>query len=361
MNNWRVLIEKDVDVAYGLAVDEMLVYSVAYNGSVPILHLYNFLPSVIVGRYQNIQAAINLNECRRRGIPYNRRHTGGGTVLMGPEQLALGFAIPLSHPKIEGNIKKFFQLLGKIVSKALAKMGITSSFCSKNDIEVKGKKIAGLAVSREEGGVFFFHMSLLVDFDIQLMLKLLNIPVEKNTDRGMSCFSRRLTTIKNELGVFVPLPQVMELIEETFSQEFEVEFVHSSLSFWEKKKIQELIQHRYSREEWIFSIKRPSAGVCIQKKTPGGLLQIYLSLSKGVIEDILISGDFFSAPENISRLESALKWTPTKRESIERVLNRVMKDNESIYGVSVSALTQVIMEGIKKCSFNKRKVRNICA
>jgi lipoate-protein ligase A len=153
----------------------------------------------------------------------------------------------------------------------------------------------------------------------------------------------------------------MKLIGQAFSQEFEVEFIRSGLSFWEKKKIQELIQHRYSREEWIFSIKRPFARVCIQKKTPGGLLQVYLSLSKGVIEDVLISGDFFSTPENISRLESALKWTPAKRESIEKVLNRAMKDNESIYGVSVSELSEIIMEGIKKCSFNKRKARNIYA
>ena len=55
---WRYISHKDVSSAYGLAADEMLAHSVAYNNSVPILHLYNFLPSVIVGRYQDIEAAI---------------------------------------------------------------------------------------------------------------------------------------------------------------------------------------------------------------------------------------------------------------------------------------------------------------
>jgi len=354
------VIEKDVDCAYGLAVDEMLAYSVAHTSSCPILHLYNFLPSVIVGRYQNIQAAVNLEECKRQKISYNRRHTGGGAVLMGPEQLALGFAIPLSYPEIDGSIRKFFELMGKAVTKALANMGIVSYFYPKNDIEVNGKKIAGLAASREEKNVFFFHMSLLVDFDIPLMLKVLNIPLEKNSDRGMSCFSQRLTTIKNELGVFISLSSVMELIEEAFSQEFGVEFVRDSFSFWEKKKIQDLIQNRYAREEWVFSVSRPSAKVCVQKKTPGGLLQIYLSLSKGVIESILITGDFFSTTKNVSRIEQALKWTPANKKVVEKVLSKVMRDDESIYGVTSSVLTEIIMEGIQKCLSGRRRVQNTC-
>lgn len=348
VNKWRVVVEKDVDVAYGLAGDEILSYSVAHNNSAPILHLYNFLPSVIVGRYQNIEVAVNLDECERRKISYNRRHTGGGTVLMGPEQLALGFAIPLNHSKIDRSIRKFFELLGGVLSKALAKMGIISSFYPKNDIEISGKKIAGLAVSREEREVFFFHMSLLVDFDIQLMLKLLNIPLEKNADRGISCFSQRLTTIRKELGVSVPLPTVINLIEETFSEGFGVEFIHNDFSSWEKKKIQDLIEHRYSQKKWIFSIKRPSTKFFIQKKTPGGLLQIYLSLLKGVIENILITGDFFSTTKDITRIESALKWTPADKEAIEKVLNKVMRDKEAIYRVSASTLSKIILEGIEK-------------
>lgn len=356
MDRWRVIVERDVDAAYGLAADEALSCSVAYNNSPPILRFYNFLPSVIVGRYQNIQAAVNLEECKRRGISYNRRHTGGGTVLMGPGQLALGFAIPLTHPGVDKSIKKFFMLVGGIISSGLAKMGITSSFYPKNDIEVKGKKIAGLAVSREEKEVFFFHMSLLLDFDIRLMLKLLNIPAQKNVDRGMSCFSQRLTTVKNELGVSFPFSTAVSLIKEAFCEEFGVELISGGFSSWEREKIQDLIDNRYSQKKWIFSVKRPHATICIQKKTPGGLLQVYLSLLKGVIENILITGDFFSTTKDVIRIESALRWTPATRKSIGKVLNKVMKD-DSIHGVSTLTLTETIMEGIELCLLKEKKVQ----
>ena len=169
---WRYIAHKDVGSAYGLAVDEMLAHSVAYNESVPILHLYNFLPSVIVGRYQDIEAAIDIEECHRCEIEYNRRHTGGGTVLMGPNQLALGFAIPLSHSLASRSIRQMFDLMAGVIGDALKKLGVDCAFRPKNDLEVGGKKLAGLSASLEERDVFFFHMSLLVDFDMKLMVQI---------------------------------------------------------------------------------------------------------------------------------------------------------------------------------------------
>lgn len=52
----------------------------------------------IVGRYQDIEAALKLDRCRERGVEYNRRSTGGGTVIMGPEIVALGLGINVDHP-----------------------------------------------------------------------------------------------------------------------------------------------------------------------------------------------------------------------------------------------------------------------
>ena len=67
---WRYIENKDVNSPYGLAVDEMLAHTVAYNSSVPILHLYNFLPSVVVGRYQDIGIAIDIDACHRHNVQY---------------------------------------------------------------------------------------------------------------------------------------------------------------------------------------------------------------------------------------------------------------------------------------------------
>ena len=98
--HWRFIkeISRPVSTAEGLAVDDTLPQSIEYHDSPPILHLYTFIPSVIVGKYQDIEAALKLDRCRARGIEFNRRSTGGGTVIMGPEILALGFGINMDYP-----------------------------------------------------------------------------------------------------------------------------------------------------------------------------------------------------------------------------------------------------------------------
>jgi lipoate-protein ligase A len=203
-----------------------------------------------------------------------------------------------------------FNVLAGVISNTLRELGVDSIFQPKNDLQVKGKKIAGLAASMEEKDVFFFHMSLLVDFDIGLMVRILNTPREKLADKAISCFSQRMTTIRDEIDTLLPLPVVMEAVKRNFSREFDVEFVDSQLSQWEEDKVQELIQKRYGSEDWIFSIKHPvGATGHARKKTPGGMLDIYLTLAGNSIESVLITGDFFSTPETVNRIESALKWT----------------------------------------------------
>jgi lipoate-protein ligase A len=350
LQRWRYIVESALSAAYGLAVDEMLTRSIAEKGSVPILHLYTYRPSVMVGRFQNLEESIRLERCKELGIEYNRRITGGGTVIMGEKQLALGFGIHLSHPKMPRTIRGIFDILGGAILNGLRRLGIEAGFRPKNDIHMNGKKIAGMGASVEEGDVLLFHTSLLVDFDIPLMLEILNLPLEKISDKGISCFGERLTTIQWELGREVEMEEVMEAVLKGFEEAFDVEFERDEFTEWERKKAKELVEEKYSKEDWLFCVKKPSKRMGMaMKKTPGGLLQVYVSLLGQVIESIIITGDFFSSPEVIRRAESALRWTKAERESVERVLREVMVDN-AIWGVSVSALAKTIMRAIANCS-----------
>ena len=77
-------------------------------------------------------------------------------------------------------------------------------------------------------------------------------------------------------------------------------------------------------------------------KTGGGLLEIYLSLSGASIEDIIITGDFFSTTEAVNHIEKSLKWTSSRKESIESHLEAVW-EKDMIYGLDVPTLTRVIL------------------
>jgi lipoate-protein ligase A len=323
----------------------MLPQSLALHRSAPILHLYTFVPSVIVGKYQDIEAALKLDRCRHLGIEYNRRSTGGGTVIMGPNVLALGLGINMDHPGFKGGgIGGIFESLGHVLSKALSKLGIEVRFRPKNDLEISGRKIAGLSAASETGKSLLFHTSLLVDFDVRLMSDIMNTPLIKIKDKGYNCFSQRMTTVQEELGREVAVAKVMEAVESSFEEDFKISFQEDGPNQWERGLIQKLKEERYSDPEWIFSHKHPRARMGVgQLKTRGGLLEVYLSLSGGSIENVVLTGDFFSTPKDVNRLENALKWTSSRPECIEENLSRIWR-NDMIYGLDVPTLTKAILK-----------------
>ena len=346
MHSWRLFkdINNPVSTASGLSIDDTLPLSLSQNDSPPILHLYTFKPSAIVGKYQDIKAALRIERCEKNGIEYNRRSTGGGTVIMGPRIVALGLGIDIDHPGLKRGIGGIFESLSAVLIKALQDLGVKAGFRPKNDLEVEGKKIAGLSAALETEKAILFHASLLVDFNIPLMLDIMNQPPLKLYDKGYNCFSQRITTITEQLGRDIEMERVAGAIENAFGQKFGASFEKDEPDTWEKKNIEEFITTRYTNSDWIFSHKHPRSKMGMGEfKTPGGLLEIYLSLAGSTIEHIIITGDFFSTTKDINHLESSLKWTSAKREKIEERLADAWRE-DMIYGVNVSTLTEAIVK-----------------
>jgi len=349
MATWRLFkdIKTTVSTKAGLSIDDTLPLSISQHRSPPILHLYKFKPSAIVGKYQDIEAALKLDRCRERGVEYNRRSTGGGTVIMGPKVVALGLGISIDDPGLKKGINGIFESMSSALIQALHDLGIEAGFRPKNDIEIDGKKLAGLSASLETEKALLFHASLLVDFDIPLMMDIMNQPPLKLYDKGYSCFSQRITTIKEQLGRDIDIETVVESIENSFQQSFHISFESDEPDEWEEKIINDFIDTRYSQPDWIFSNRHPRSKMCLgELKTPGGLLEIYLALAGSTIEQVVITGDFFSTTKDISLLESALKWTSSKGEKIEEHLKEVWRD-DMIHGVDIGTLTEAILKAKK--------------
>jgi lipoate-protein ligase A len=343
---WR-LFRKDsgsLSTAEGLAIDDILPLSLAEHRPTPILHLYTFVPSVIVGKYQDIEAALRLDRCRARGIEFNRRSTGGGTVIMGPEIVALGLGINVDWPGLKSSgVGGVFESMGEVLARALSGLGVSSRFRPKNDLEVSGRKIAGLSAASESGKSLLFHTSFLVDFDVELMTDIMSTPLVKLSDKGYNCFSRRMTTLREEVGREISVGTAMDAIQRAFEELFGISFEEDTPDDWEAASIERFVRERYTNPEWIFSHKHPRSRMGVGRlKTRGGLIEIYLSLAGGAIENVVITGDFFSTSEDVNLLESALKWTSAREEKIRERLEQVWRE-EMIYGLDVDTLTRAIL------------------
>jgi len=325
MTRWRYITGSDETASGGLAADEFLVRTCTR----PTLRLYSYRSHcALVGRFQNLEAELRLAECKRLGVAVNRRPTGGGAIIMGERQLALALAIPTGHPAHSEHPTKVFPDLARGIVSGLDELGITAEYRPKNDIEVRGRKIAGTAVCVDESGALLYHASILLDLDVQLMLRVLNTPVEKISDKAIASFEERLTTASAELGRPVDLPAARKAVRRGFERAFGAAFSDVPLTAAELRRIGGLETQKYLSREWVHQ-RQPTGdmvGTSI-RKTSAGLVRTYAALVGDTIKSILITGDFFSADETINGVEAALKWGPATREAIERAVEAAFADN----------------------------------
>ncbi|MCB0641961.1 MAG: hypothetical protein KDC44_09995 [Phaeodactylibacter sp.] len=321
---WRLLREHAVSAGYGLAVDEYFtgVYAQEAVESGATLRLYTYRDHcALVGRFQNIHAELDLEACQREEVQVGRRLTGGGAIIMGQDQL--GICLCSHSNRFEWKtIRDLCALLSIPVVNALRELGIEATFRSKNDLEVNGKKIAGVGVYVDPKGAFHFHTSLLVDLDIPQMLQVLQIPIQKFADKQkVRSVEQRITTLSRELGRKVPLEEVRTLIAQHYQSWFGVELEEQAVRPDEQQHIRQIEQERYQQEDWLFqrSPQADMSGMSL-KKTAAGLLRTYIGLKGETIKSVLITGDFLEDTDLFGQIEAKLKWSPLDRDAIEQVV-----------------------------------------
>ncbi|MHB1455521.1 MAG: lipoate--protein ligase family protein, partial [Armatimonadota bacterium] len=167
MIKWRYITGDCETVSSALASDEYLMtqYDTWTESDFPepILRIYTMKSSnVLIGRFQNPEAEVDLDECRRLGIPVNRRMTGGGAVLMGEQQLMVSIPCSVEHPIIPAHPARILPKLARGIISGLALLGIEAEYRPKNDIVVNGRKIVGSAICIEKAGTFLYQASILV-------------------------------------------------------------------------------------------------------------------------------------------------------------------------------------------------------
>ncbi len=107
-----------------------------------------------------------------------------------------------------------------------------------NDVEVSGRKISGSAQTRKRG-VVLQHGTLLVDTDLDLMIRLLKAQKDKRW-RGRS----EITTLKEELGTAPKMKEVRSAMIRGFSLSLGRGMVHAPFSRREHELIEGILKKK---------------------------------------------------------------------------------------------------------------------
>ena len=350
MSRWRYLADDSVGAAEGLALDEAMTNSHSrHGGEVPMaLRLYTYRShAALCGRFQHLEAEIDLDACHRSGTPFNRRPTGGGAIVMGEGQL--GDAVTGPAPAEERPKALLLRFSEGIVA-GLRSLGIEAAFGGKNDLKVGDRKIAGLGLYLDGNGGLLFHSSILADLDIPFMLDVLNIPAVKLGDAAVGAVESRVTTASRETGTEWNGKSLREVIADGFAEAMGITLIGSEPTKAEAERASTLVATKYQTEEWIHQRSpQPDATATSLIKTPGGLVRLYLALSGDLVKSALFAGDFNQLPPPLAEFESRLKWSRLEEGSLRRLAAETMPQGSGL-GVDNGQLVEVVLDAGRRAS-----------
>lgn len=308
MSTWRYITGDGVGAAEGLALDEALMASVGRDARnpEPVLRLYSYADhAALVGRYQTLDAEVDLAECAATGTAVSRRPTGGGAIVMGSGQLGVALVLPAPATAPRALIQE----LGQGVVDGLATLGVPAEFGGKNDLVVSGRKIAGLGLYRDGNGALLFHVSILNDLDIEFMLRVLRIPAAKLGGAGADAVRDRVTTVTRELGQRVDLGTLRTVVAEGFSDRHGITLSRTEPHEAELASARALSADRYAHPSWLHERgAQPDGTGSASFRSPEGLVRVFVAAQGPLVKSAMFTGDFNVVPSGLRRLEAALRW-----------------------------------------------------
>jgi lipoate-protein ligase A len=367
MNKWRLL---DLGAINGYTMTnlyEAVGYAVS-SGEVLNTLIFNHpeSPFVNIGYHQLMDKEINIEFAKEQGFILVRRTLGGGAILDGPWEQDYFVVVNRASPECPKSIPEFYNTFMKPPLYTLRKLGLNASIRQPNDILVNGKKISGNgAISIEKANIL--AGDLLLDAPTHLMSEIIKTPSEKFKDKLATSMSEWITSIRVQTGETISRERVKELIVEGFKEELGIEFVPGEMTEQEKKILEELVKERKT-DDWIFSkdndllmkVNQDSVGTKIHGGLvvsesvykAGKMIRILLVSNEENIENISISGDFFTQPYtgSIEKLEEYLKGTKLEKKALTL---RLKEAYDSIGLMVFGANQEDFIKAILKAKYNK--------
>ncbi len=361
---WRLLDTEPQSAAENMALDEV-VLTARSRGEVPnTLRFLQFSPAcTLVGYHQSVEQEIRVSYCHEHGIEINRRLTGGGGLYWGERELGWEIYAFQDDDRFPPGVERLYEMLCQGAIRGLEKLGVRVAFRPANDIEVDGRKISGTG-GTSLNGAFLFQGTLLVDFDVDVMLRALRIPTEKLKDKEIESVRERVTCLAWELDAVPPLAQIKAVLAEGFAEVLGVRFEPGPLVPFERELLAQKLPH-FQSEEWIYGVRRPLTQrneLRALYKSPGGLIRAALVVNAQAkrIREVFITGDFFAYPRRaILDLEARLKGVRADVETVRGVVEDFFATEQvEIPGVTAADVVRTLREALEKTDYLEYDIRS---
>ena len=255
MNVWRLLKLETNNAFMNMAVDEAILQA-RIAGKVPnTLRFFRWNPSAVsIGRFQEVEKEVNVENCKKHAIDIVRRISGGGAVYHDYDG-EITYSVTVATEDLGTNdVFAAYNLICKGLIEAIKTLGINADFNPgdpKNcpNISVNGRKISGSAQSHK-GGVLLQHGTFLLDVDLKKMFTFLNVPWAKTCMEVVSVAEKKITSVKHELGTDISMEEAHKALIKGFEKALGISLEKGELTSYEQKLAEKLCKEKYSTNEW---------------------------------------------------------------------------------------------------------------
>lgn len=193
---------------------------------------------VVLGRSSSADVEVDREACRRLGIPIMRRCSGGATVVVGPGCLMYGVLLSIKQRPECQSIDAAHQLVMTHLMRAIGPHVENIHLSGICDLTMDGRKFSGNSLRCKRHHVLY-HGTLLYGFDLAMLAGLLKHPAREPEYRHRRSHLEFVTNIE------ISPSDLRQGLQSVWSAQ-------EAVSTWPIEKTLELVEARYSKDEWNF-------------------------------------------------------------------------------------------------------------
>ena len=255
MDTWR-LIPLEVHNAFmNMAIDEAILQSRMENLVPNTLRFYQWQPSAVsVGKNQNADDTVYVENCRKLGVDVVRRSSGGGTVFHDQTGEVTYSVTAQTRDLDAADITAVYTSIYAAITDALRLLGIHADFSAGNqkncpNLTVNSRKISGSAQTVKRN-IVQQHGTLLLNANLPLMFQLLRIQGVDNCSLAAQIAQRKITSVQNELGHAVTPETAANALTQGFKAILKIHLKPAQLTLYEQALANKLYNSKYATDNW---------------------------------------------------------------------------------------------------------------
>ena len=260
-----------------LALEQRLLETVEEDGL--ILFLWQNARTVVIGRNQCAWKECRIEALEQSGGRLARRQSGGGAVFHDLGNLNFTF---LSHAKNMDSSRQ-----NRVILRACQDFGIQGQASGRNDLTALGRKFSGSAFYTHRGRSLH-HGTLLLDVDLEDMLRYLSPDRQKLRSKGVDSVRARVINLK-ELCPTLGVSEMESALLEAFEQEYGLQARQVDLSGVLDARWETLAARNRSWE-WNYGQRVPATWSSARRFDWGGV-DLELVVTNGCVSQVRVWTD----------------------------------------------------------------------